>query len=157
MPIQTVGRPGRQLTSFWGKPRIVPLNSYNLMETESPLQSCLLQAFNNIFLGKVQNLTESLIGKVTSDPSERLSTWLEQRSFPIEEFNLKEIDLPTLSKYLKKLKGNRSSAIDQIDSFSLKLSAPPDSPPFPFSILSPQESSWVCTKPQHNHCTDPDL
>ena len=37
---------------------------------------------------------------------------------------MEEISLPTLRKFIKKLKGNRSSGIDQIDSFSLKLAAP---------------------------------
>ena len=53
-----------------------------------------------------------------------LSSWIQGRDLPIEEFDLKEVTLPTLRKYLKKLKGNRSSGIDQIDSFSLKLASP---------------------------------
>ena len=38
--------------------------------------------------------------------------------------SLREITKEELRKYVKQLKGNRSSGIDQIDSFCLKLAAP---------------------------------
>ena len=52
------------------------------------------------------------------------SMWLRKRENPITPFNLQPIAKSDLQKILKKLKGNRSSGVDQIDSFSLKLAAP---------------------------------
>ena len=67
---------------------------------------------------------ENLNGEVLFHPCERLASWLAKRNCPIKLFEIKEIPLATLRKYLKKIKGNRSSGIDLIDSFSLKLASP---------------------------------
>ena len=54
---------------------------------------------------------------------DRLKQWLDHHP-DIPEFNLRPINKPELRKILKKLKGNRSSGIDFIDGFSIKLAAP---------------------------------
>jgi hypothetical protein len=84
---------------FLGKTQDLSPKQLQLNGNRISSPKLLAEAFNNIFLGKVQNLTNSLSGEITSDPCERLSTWLQQRSFPIEEFDMNEIDLPTLRKY----------------------------------------------------------
>ena len=84
----------------------------------------LADSFNFIFSNKVKKLIKTLAGEVLENPCHRLSRWLQKRSNPIPIFELKEITLVTLEKYIRKLKGNRSSGIDQIDSYSLKLAGP---------------------------------
>ena len=58
------------------------------------------------------------------DPKDRLRNFLQKRNEEISEFNLKKITLVNLRKLLKKRKGNRSSGIDYIDGYSIKLAAP---------------------------------
>ena len=82
----------------------------------------LAECFNNIFLTKVKDLKKEISDDTIEEPSERLARWLETKEIP--EFHLKEIDRSDLKKYLRKLKGGKSSGIDQIDSYSLKLAAP---------------------------------
>ena len=54
---------------------------------------------------------------------QRLQAWIHKRD-PLPEFKLKEINLLTLRKILKRMKGKRSHGIDNIDSYSLKLAGP---------------------------------
>ena len=58
------------------------------------------------------------------DPRERLNNFLQKREEEITEFNLKKISKLDLRKLLKKRKGNRSSGIDYVDGYSIKLAAP---------------------------------
>ena len=53
-----------------------------------------------------------------------MSAWLQNKGLSINTFNLKPIDITTLRKFIRKLKGSRSSGFDQIDSFSIKVAAP---------------------------------
>ena len=84
----------------------------------------IAEEFNKIFINKVQKLKSELQGQVIQDPAERLQDWLKKRTKPIPELEFKEISEADLMKYVKKLKGNRSSGIDEIDSVLLKLAAP---------------------------------
>ena len=96
--------------------------SYNGNLITSPEK--LANAFNDIFLDKVKKLKSEVPEDVSIDPLERLAQWLRKRENPIRPFNVQPIAKSDLQKILKKLKGNRSSGVDQIDSFSLKLAAP---------------------------------
>ena len=58
------------------------------------------------------------------EPKERLRAWLEQRDNVIDVFSLKPITKDAFQKIMKKLKGNRSSGIDFIDGYSIKLASP---------------------------------
>ena len=49
---------------------------------------------------------------------------MEEKDDEIEEFKLKPILSEDLTKIMKKLKGNRSSGIDFIDGYSIKLAYP---------------------------------
>ena len=84
----------------------------------------MAEEFNKIFINKVNKLKSGLTGGVTQDPAERLQCWLQKRSKPISELRFQEMSESDLMKYVKRLKGNRSSGIDQIDSMLLKLAAP---------------------------------
>ena len=84
----------------------------------------MANAFNEIFINKVKNLKEAIIDPVIEDPIIRLRRWISKRDSPIPEFTIKTINLPKLRKIIKSLKGKRSSGIDMIDGFSIKLAAP---------------------------------
>ena len=49
---------------------------------------------------------------------------MSRRETVIQTFDLKPIEKCTLRKLVRRLKGSRTSGIDHIDSFSLKLAAP---------------------------------
>ena len=63
-------------------------------------------------------------GAVTVDPLVRLARWLNKRNSPIEQFNLRPIDLAKLREILGKMNKNHSCGIDMIDGFSINLAAP---------------------------------
>lgn len=80
--------------------------------------------FNKIFINKVKNLRNKAAHPVIIDPAVRLRQWLDRRNLPIPEFTFRKISEEEFQKYIKRLKGNKSSGIDQIDSYLLKLAAP---------------------------------
>ena len=80
--------------------------------------------FNKVFIKKVKNLRSKINGPVKVDPALRLQKWIEKRNIPIPELKFRKITEEELIKYIKRLKGNKSSGIDQIDSFLLKIAAP---------------------------------
>jgi hypothetical protein len=43
--------------------------------------------FNRVFIEKVQNLKDKLIGPITADPAERLKVWLDKKVEHIPELN----------------------------------------------------------------------
>ena len=57
-------------------------------------------------------------------PTVRLQKFLSKRELEIPEFSLHKINKSELRKILRKRKGNRSSGIDYIDGYSIKLAAP---------------------------------
>ena len=83
----------------------------------------IANAINDTFLKKVKDLRDKVNGVPDVDPKERLRKFLNKRDAEIPMFNLKKISIVTLRKILKKRKGNRSSGIDYIDGYSLKLAA----------------------------------
>ena len=84
----------------------------------------LANAFNDIFLRKVQNLKKDIPVDTNAEPLERLRRWLNLRKNPVAPFDLQPLNKGSLKNILKKLKGKRSCGVDQIDSFSLKVAAP---------------------------------
>ena len=114
------GKAWKTAYKYLGKTQDLSPKHINLDGKRISSPKLLAESFNDIFPNKVKNLN----GEVLSHPCERLASWLQGRDLPSEEFELKVITLPTLRKYLRKLKGNRSSGMDQIDSFSLKLTSP---------------------------------
>ena len=89
---------------------------------QSPAE--LAETFNEIFLSKVQRLKSAISSDNSRKPIDSLTTWLSKRELPLNTFSFKPVDITSLRKFIKKLKGSRSSGIDQIDSFSIKLAAP---------------------------------
>ena len=57
-------------------------------------------------------------------PELRLQEWLSKRSSPPPPFELKEIDKVQLRRILKRMKARRTTGLDWIDSYSLKLAGP---------------------------------
>ena len=84
----------------------------------------IANAINDTFLGKVQDLRSQVSAAPNIDPKDRLQNFLDKRNEDIPLFEIKKISPQTLRKILKKRKGNKSSGIDYIDGYSIKLSAP---------------------------------
>ena len=95
---------------------------YNGSLISSPSQ--MAEAFNDIFIAKVQKVKTEIAEDANLSPVHRLSQWLNKRGKPIPTLEFKAITVVDLRRYIKKLKGGRSSGVDDIDSFSLKLAAP---------------------------------
>ena len=83
----------------------------------------LAEAFNYIFVAKVAKVKADILDDVNTAPSERLKQWLDKREHPIPIFELRSVNKSDLRRYIKKLKGGRSSGFDDVDSFSLKLAS----------------------------------
>ena len=81
-------------------------------------------AINKCFLNKTAKLRENIGQNSQVDPRDRLKSFLGDKLHQKEKFHLKEISAQELRNILKKRKGNRSSGIDFIDGYSLKLAAP---------------------------------
>ena len=81
----------------------------------------LAEAFNNVFLDKVENLKKNISDEETLDPKLRLANSLRKKFEVVPEFELRPITKSELRKYVKKMKGNRSAGIEMVDSYSLKL------------------------------------
>ena len=84
----------------------------------------LATMFNDFFIEKVRLLRSQTNSLPTVDPVSRLQQWLDKRGKPLPPFRLKEINRKQLRKLIKRMKGGRSSGVDGIDSYSLKLAAP---------------------------------
>ena len=84
----------------------------------------LAESFNEIFIEKVQNVKAEIVNGVAFSPVERLINWLRKRDTPVPSMNFRPISVNELKSYVKMLKGGRSSGVDDIDSFSLKIAAP---------------------------------
>ena len=88
--------------------------------TSSP--NLLADAFNEIFIGKVERVKADIVNDVHTPPLERLNEWINKRENEIPIFELKPINKSDLKKQINRLKGGKSSGFDDIDSYSLKLS-----------------------------------
>ena len=79
----------------------------------------MANTFNRVFLDKVKKIRDKACKVATNiNPVQRLRSWLNQRSSPLPEFELKPISIQKLRKIIKKMKGGRSHGIDYIDSYS---------------------------------------
>ena len=84
----------------------------------------LADAFDSIFLNKVKNLKNKLTDDATVNPISRLREWLARRDKSISEFNFRPVTKDDLKRFVKKMKGGKSSGVDTIDSYSLKIASP---------------------------------
>ena len=80
--------------------------------------------FNKFFRNKITTLRQKTATEATIEPATRLRNWLSKRPEPPPQFKIKKIGLATLRKAVKKMKGKRVHGRDEIDSYSLKLTAP---------------------------------
>ena len=58
----------------------------------------MADAFNEVFLDKVEKIRRKTNQNPKIDPALRLRTWLSKRAEPLQEFSLKEISGVTLRK-----------------------------------------------------------
>ena len=84
----------------------------------------LANMFNNFFLEKVNKLREKTVAPPKINPVTRLRQWIEKSEEVLPPFSLKPITRPKLWKLIKGMKGGRTSGVDNIDSYSLKIAAP---------------------------------
>ena len=105
--------------SFSNTPSII---KYNGRIISSPRE--VANALNDIFLKKVRDLRSNANQTVTINPITRLSNFLSKRDVGVSELSLRKINKTELRNILKKRKGNRSSGIDYIDGYSIKVAAP---------------------------------
>ena len=84
----------------------------------------IANAFNRIFIEKVHRINQSGLVNDVGNACHHLKKWLDRRDLDIPVFELKTIDQRKLRKTLQRLKGNRSSGIDFVDGYSIKLAAP---------------------------------
>ena len=69
-------------------------------------------------------LKNSLTGIINHPPEERLKEWINKRNKHIPEFKIRKVTQEEFRKYIQKSKGSKSSGTDEIDSYSIKISAP---------------------------------
>ena len=87
--------------------------------------SSLATMFNEFFLEKVRLLRAKTNTNPKVNPVTRLQSWLESSGkLPLPKFSIKPISREKLRKLIKRMKGGKSSGVDTIDSYSLKLAAP---------------------------------
>ena len=79
---------------------------------------------NETFLKKVRDLRSTASLNPIVDPIQRLQRFLELRESRIPRLSLRRISRIELRYILKKRKGNRSSGIDYINGYSIKVAAP---------------------------------
>ena len=84
----------------------------------------IANALNDTFLKKVSDLRSKTNVDASISPTVRLQKFLSKRELEIPEFSLHKINKSELRNILRKRKGNRSSGIDYIDGYSIKLAAP---------------------------------
>lgn len=84
----------------------------------------LANMFNNFFLEKVRLLRSKTNAPPKIDPVRRLQNWLDRTGKSPPPFSLKPITRQKLRKLIKRMKGGKSSGVDNIDGYTLKLAAP---------------------------------
>ena len=84
----------------------------------------IANALNDTFLMKVSDLRSKTSSDPIVSPSIRLQRFLNKRELCVPELSLRQISITELRNILRKRKGNRSSGIDFIDGYSIKLAAP---------------------------------
>ena len=84
-------------------------------------------AVNKFFVGKISELKEKFPRHhiETDDQSlDVLKKYIAKKEVPVEGFELEELDDEAMKKLLKSLKGKKSSGMDWICGYSLKIGAP---------------------------------
>ena len=116
---------------MWGLAFEILKSKSNLSPTQLNIEGVpssnpkmMANEFNRIFINNVKRLRTKPNQTVPGDPCVHLRRLLNKRGRPIPELSFRKITEEELDKYIRKLKGNKSSGIDQIDSFLLKLAAP---------------------------------
>ena len=105
-------------------PTAIKVNNENAEPEYVTNPKKLAGMFNNFFREKVEKLREKTDQEPNSPPKERLKTWLEKEGIHPPPFQLNEIDKKTFRGIMKKIKGGRVHGVDNIDSYSLKISSP---------------------------------
>ena len=79
---------------------------------------------NSTFLAKVKRIVGATSRIPMIDPVERLRTCLQKQNKSTPTLNLRPINKVILRRLVSQMKGGRSSGIDAIDSYSIKIAAP---------------------------------
>ena len=78
---------------------------------------------NDFFVDKIRKLKEEFQPDDSKEPLVELKTYLSKKKVPEEGFNLKELNDDDMKKLLKTLKGKKSSGMDWICGYSLKIAS----------------------------------
>ena len=81
----------------------------------------IADAMNTFFVEKIAKLKEE--PRNQDDPLRELKTFISKRKPPTEGFVFKELDDKEVKKLIKRLKGKKSSGLDWICGYSLKIAA----------------------------------
>ena len=79
---------------------------------------------NKFFVDKIRKLKEEFETDEIQEPLTELKTYLSKKNVPRDGFNLKELDNNDMKKLLKNLKGKKSSGMDWICGYTLKIASP---------------------------------
>ena len=82
----------------------------------------MAREMNKFFLNKVEILQNGLSGNVQIEPEKRLGMWLNGK--PIPGLQLKPVLENDVKVAFGKLSGSKSTGIDDIDGFSIKIASP---------------------------------
>ena len=78
---------------------------------------------NEFFVDKIRKLKEEFQPDCSKEPLVELKTYLSKKKVPEEGFNLKELNDGDIKKLLKTLKGKKSSGMDWICGYSLRIAS----------------------------------
>ena len=81
-------------------------------------------AVNKFFVDKIKKLKEEFEPNESDESLNELKDYLAKKNVPREGFNLRELNDAEVKKLLKNLKGKKSSGLDWICGYSLKISSP---------------------------------
>ena len=90
--------------------------------TTNPAKLSVL--FNEFFTEKTKKLRAKTKAAPKIDPVDRVQKWIDSKEVSPPVFSLKPITRQKLRQLIKQMKGGRSTGVDFIDSYSLKLAAP---------------------------------
>ena len=78
---------------------------------------------NKFFITKIKKLKDDFEPVDNQDPLTELKTFLKKKNVPREGFHLRELNTEDTKKLLKSLKGKKSSGLDWICGYSLKIAS----------------------------------
>ena len=102
------------------KPVMIKFKNENNTDEITRNPEKMASLFNHFFLDKVKKIREGMKDPIKIQPAERLERWLRNRELQVPEFRLNPIDISTLRKVMKRLKGKKVAGCDTIDNYSLK-------------------------------------